>query len=192
MTGLIILAAGASTRFGRPKQNVVYKGRTLLQKAVETALASFCDPVVVVIGAYPELIKPSLENYHVMLVENDNWREGVASSIRAGITRLLQSHPDLQSIIIMPVDQPFIDTSLLNLLIMAKGRDGIVASAFEDNLGPPVLFDKVYFQDLLALKGTEGIKKVIHHYPHAVVEISFPNGSVDIDTEEDYEQINAR
>jgi molybdenum cofactor cytidylyltransferase len=190
-TGLIILAAGASTRLGRPKQNLVYKGRTLLQKAIETATASFCEPVIVVLGSNTEAIQPSLQGYRVTIVKNENWQEGMASSILAGIRQLQTSHPRVQSVILMLTDQPFVDTSLLNLLIMAKGRDGIVAAAYSNTLGAPVLFDKVYFDDLLQLKGADGAKKVMHHYPHAVVEISFPKGSVDIDTEDDYEKLFA-
>jgi molybdenum cofactor cytidylyltransferase len=189
MTGAIILAAGSSSRLGSPKQNLVYKGRTLLQRTVETVLASICRPVIVVLGAHSEVVKPTLAGYDVTIIENKEWAEGMASSIRAGVNALKLTNPDIPELMLLLSDQPMIDTSLLNMLALAKSRDGIVASAYNGTLGPPALFDKVYLDDLLALKGHEGAKKVIHHYPHAVTEIPFPAASMDIDTVEDYERI---
>jgi molybdenum cofactor cytidylyltransferase len=187
MTGIIILAAGSSSRLGKPKQNLVYKGKTLLQRAIETALASICDPVIVVLGANAVVIRPSVENYKVTIVKNPEWHEGMASSIRIGIKELLKLKPDIQSVILMLCDQPFVDTYVLNHLILAKSKEGITVCSYNDTVGPPVLFDAIYFDDLLMLKGAEGAKKVIQKYPDKVVEILFPQGSVDIDTLEDYE-----
>jgi len=191
MTGAIILAAGSSSRLGLPKQNLVFKGKTLLQRAVETAEASICEPIIVVLGANADLIRPTLAGYQITIVQNDDWQQGMASSIQAGAKELKNTNPALDSLILMLCDQPFVDTWLLNLLIMAKGKDGIVVSAYNDTIGPPVLFDKIYLDDLIALKGAEGAKKVIQHYPHAIVEITFPQGGIDIDTIADYEKLNA-
>jgi len=189
MTGIIILAAGSSSRLGSPKQNLVYKGKTLLQRAVDTALASICEPVIVVLGANSEAIRPAIENSGVTIIQNDNWKEGMASSIRAGIGQLQNVSPDIKSVILMLCDQPFIDTYLLNMLIMAKSKHGIITSAYNETVGPPVLFDAIYFNDLLSLKGVEGAKLVIQKYPDMVTEIPFPPGSIDIDTVEDYEKL---
>jgi molybdenum cofactor cytidylyltransferase len=189
MTGVIILAAGSSSRLGTPKQNLLYKGQTLLQRAVETALASICSPVIVVLGANSQVIKPTLAGYKVTIVENEHWSEGMAATIRTGIVSLKTSDLQVQSVVLMLSDQPFIDTWLLNHMVLAKARDGIVVSAYNNTVGAPVLFDKVYFDDLMALNGAEGAKKVIQHYPHAVIEIPFPAAAVDIDTIADYEKI---
>ena len=191
MTGIIILAAGSSSRLGSPKQNLLYKGKTLLQRAVETAEASICEPIVVVLGANAGLIMPTLAGYQITIAQNDDWQRGMASSIQAGVKTLQNINPGIQSVILMLCDQPFVDTWLLNLLVMAKGKDGIVVSAYNDVQGPPVLFDKVYLDDLLALKGAEGAKKVIQQYPHAIVEITFPQGGIDIDTVVDYEKLKS-
>jgi len=191
MTGIIILAAGSSSRLGSPKQNLVYKGKTLLQRAVETAEASICDRIVVVLGANGDSIRPTLDGYQIRIAQNNDWQQGMASSIKTGVEALQNRNPGIQSVILMLCDQPFVDTWLLNLLIMAQGKDGIVVSGYNDAIGPPVLFDKVYLDDLLALKGAEGAKKVIQHYPHAIVEITFPQGSIDIDTIADYEKLNS-
>jgi molybdenum cofactor cytidylyltransferase len=190
MTGIIILAAGSSSRLGKAKQNLVYKGKTLLQRTIETALASVCAPVIVVLGANAPIIRPTIEQYDIIIVWNADWDEGMASSIREGITALKRLSPESRSVILSLCDQPFVDTYVLNHLIMAKSKEGIVASAYNDAIGPPVLFDATYFDDLLALKGSEGAKKVIQQYSEKVIEIIFPQGSIDIDTIEDFEQLS--
>ncbi|WP_295669863.1 nucleotidyltransferase family protein [uncultured Mucilaginibacter sp.] len=190
MTGIIILAAGSSSRLGKPKQNLIFKGKTLLQRAIETAIASVCEPVVVVLGGNAEAIEPTIKNYDINIIHNPEWNEGMSSSIRTGLSGLLKIEPNIQSVILMLCDQPFTDTYLLNHLIMANGEQGITACSYNNTTGPPVLFDVVYFKDLLSLKGTEGAKKVIHKYPDKVIEILFPHGSVDIDTIEDFEKLN--
>jgi molybdenum cofactor cytidylyltransferase len=191
MTGIIILAAGSSSGLGTPKQNLVYKGKTLLQRAIDTAMASVCEPVIVVLGANSEVIRPAIENNDVIIVQNDEWKEGMSSSIRTGIMELQRISPDIKSVILMLCDQPFIDTYLLNMLIVSKSKHGIIVSAFNDTIGPPVLFDAVYFHDLLSLKGAEGAKTVVQKYPTWVTEIPFPQGGIDIDTMEDFEEIVA-
>ncbi|HWZ05047.1 MAG TPA: nucleotidyltransferase family protein [Mucilaginibacter sp.] len=190
MTGIIILAAGSSSRLGKPKQNLVFKGKTLLQRAIETAIASVCEPVIVVLGANADVIESIIKNYDINIVHNPDWDEGMSSSIRAGVSALLKIDPNIQSAILMLCDQPFTDTYLLNHLIMANEEPGITVCTYNNTMGPPVLFDAVYFSELLLLKGAEGAKKVIHKYPDKVVEIVFPHGSIDIDTMEDFEKLN--
>jgi molybdenum cofactor cytidylyltransferase len=190
MTGLIILAAGSSSRLGSPKQNLNYKGKTLLQTAIETALASVCKPVIVVLGANADVIRPTIESSNITIVQNPDWEEGMASSIRSGITELKNIAPDAESVILMLCDQPFVDTYLLNMLIIVKSKAGIAVCSYNETVGPPVLFDAIYFEELLLLKGNEGAKKLIEKHAHTVTEIPFRQGSVDIDTVDDYEKIN--
>ena len=189
MTGIIILAAGPSSRLGRPKQNLVYKGETLLQRAVNLACAPSSALVIVVLGANEEEVAPTIENKKVTIVKNLDWREGMASSIRAGITMIQDITPEITSVILMLCDQPFVDTALIDQLIQKKQAKGIVACAYNDAIGPPVLFDKKYFDELLLLKGQEGAKKLLLKLPDDVETIPFPLGSVDIDTMGDYEKL---
>jgi len=190
MTGIIILAAGSSRRLGQPKQNLVFKGGTLLQRAVETAIASVCAPVIVVLGANAGVIRPTVEHYKITIIENPDWAEGMSSSIRVGITALQNFAPTAESAILMLCDQPFVDTYLLNHLVLAKPESSIVSYFYNDTPGPPALFDAVYFDDLQLLTGAEGAKKVIQKYPEKTVEIVFPPGRIDIDTIEDFEKIS--
>ena len=189
MTGVVILAAGSSSRLGKPKQNLVYQGRTLLQKAVETAVASVCKPIIVVLGANAENIKPTIQKKEITILYNADWAEGMASSVRCGIEELKKSSPDVSSVILMLCDQPFADTGLLNAMVekQLKLSPGIVACGYNDTIGVPVLFENKYFDELLLLKGQEGAKKLLLKYKGLVSSIPFALGSVDIDTVEDHD-----
>ncbi|MDF2431649.1 MAG: molybdenum cofactor cytidylyltransferase [Mucilaginibacter sp.] len=191
MTGIIILAAGASVRLGKPKQNLIYKGQTLLQRTIETANASVCDPVIVVTGANKDVIEPTIKNLNIITVYNEAWQEGMASSIRSGIIEMQKIEPKVTSVILMLCDQPLVDTHILNLLILAKSKEGIAVCAYNETLGPPALFDAVYFPELLSLKGQEGAKKLLLKYADKAHVIPFPQGIIDIDTLEDFEKLSA-
>ncbi len=189
MTGIIILAAGSSSRLGKPKQNLVYKGQTLLQRAIATAAASVCNPVIVVLGANVQMIKPTIESDAINIIHNPDWQEGMASSIRSGINAVKKIEPKADSVILMLCDQPFVGAALLDKLVQKKSAKGIVASGYNDIIGAPVLFDGVYFDELLLLKGQEGAKKLLLKYPDDVATVPFPLGGFDIDTMEDYEKL---
>jgi len=189
MTGIIILAAGSSSRLGKPKQNLVYKGQTLLQRAVATAVASVCKPVIVVLGANEEVIKPTIESDAINIIYNRDWQEGMASSIRSGINALQKIEPKAGSAILMLCDQPFVEAALLDELVQKRSGKGIVVSGYNDTMGAPVLFDAAYFNELLLLKGQEGAKKLLLKYPDDLTTIQFPLGGIDIDTVEDYEKL---
>jgi len=190
MTAAIILAAGSSSRLGRPKQNVIFRGKTLLQHAVETALTARFKPVVVVLGANERLIKPTLISYPVTLLKNDNWESGMASSIVAGIDHV-KDIPGVDACVLLLSDQPLISTSLL-INISEKhmsSAKGIIASGYNDTEGPPALFEKKYFHDLLTLTGNEGAKKLFAAYADDTSSVPFADGHIDIDTAEDLERL---
>lgn len=188
MTGLILLAAGASTRLGKPKQNLVLEGKTLLQRAIHTALDSVCTPVVVVLRPDSKILLPAETTAAVTIVQNQEWEEGMAASIRCGLAELITLEPRVASCIFIVCDQPFVDAALLNTLVQVKEQDksGMVASAYKDTLGTPVLFDKLYFPELLSLRGQEGAKKIILKHRKDVATVPFPAGAIDIDTAADY------
>jgi len=189
-TGVIILAAGSSSRLGRPKQLIEFQGKKLIQKAIEEAQKSKADALVVVLGWNSELIKSTFDSKQIPFVINENWEEGMASSMQAGLSFLMENEQPDQVILIL-VDQPFVDANLLNRLILEKERTGkgIVACAYSETLGVPAIFDQKYFEELLMLKGTDGAKKVILRNKADVFEIEFPLGAVDLDTEEDLRQL---
>ncbi len=188
--GLIILAAGASTRMGTPKQLLAYRGCTLIRHMAEVAIASVCQPVAVVLGAYAERITPEVSQLPVQIVENQQWAEGMSSSIRVGIEALLTRNQSLEAVAIALCDQPFVSSQMLDRIVEAYRFTGkpIIACEYSGTLGVPVLFSRALFSELMALKSTEGAKQIIRKHIHEVFSVPFPEGAIDIDTPKDYEQ----
>jgi molybdenum cofactor cytidylyltransferase len=189
--GLIILAAGASTRMGTPKQLLLYRGCTLIRHMAEVAIASVCQPIVIVLGANAERIKPEISQLPIQIVENQQWQEGMSSSIQVGIEALLAVNQHLDAVAIALCDQPFVSSQTLNQLLEAYYFTGkpIIASEYSVTFGVPALFSGTLFSELMALKSTEGAKKLINKHIHEVFSVPFPEGAIDIDTPNDYEQL---
>ncbi|MCJ8165062.1 nucleotidyltransferase family protein [Pontibacter sp. E15-1] len=191
MTGLVLLAAGASVRMGKPKQELLYKGKTLLGHAIDVALDSVCEPVVVVLQPDATLALPDTQK-PVLTVHNPNWRQGMSASIHCGLAALMAAAPEVTGAIFMVCDQPFVETALLNSLVQtnAGSGKGIVACYYQGTLGTPVLFNRVYFEELLYLRGKEGAKKLLFRHSEDVATLPFSLGAVDIDTPEDYKRLH--
>ena len=192
-TGIILLAAGSSTRLGRAKQLIEFQGKTLIKKAIEEAQNSQADCLVLVLGSNPELIQTGFDTSSTPYIINADWQNGMSSSMQAGL-RFLMEKEEIDQVLLMLCDQPFVDASLLDQLITAKETSGkgIVAAAYSNTLGVPALFDKRYFEELLQLTGSEGAKKVIFNHQAEVHALDFPLGAVDLDTEEDVNQFLIR
>lgn len=169
-TGIIILAAGSSSRLGRSKQLLDYKGKTLLQNVINEALEKNCQSVIVVLGANAEEIASKHQNDQVNLVINESWENGIASSIVAGLLTMVKNNSEIESIIIAVADQVFIKMNNFNNLIEKQKETGknIIASTYAETIGTPVLFKKDYFEALLSLTGEEGAKKILKQYSQDV------------------------
>ena len=189
--GIVILAAGASTRLGKPKQLLQYRGRTLLGHAINEATNSNADAVVVIFGKDADLFKKEIDEKKIRVAINSSWEEGMASSVRLGLDTLLNDKPYIDAVIFMVCDQPHISSSILNELIKTqqKTTKQIVTCNYGDSLGPPALFHKKYFKELMKLSGDAGARKIIQQNMNDVATILFPEGKIDIDTEEDYENL---
>ncbi len=195
MTGIVILAAGASTRMGQPKQQLKLGNRTLLQMSIDAAVNSEAEAVVIVLGAKAAEIEMQITaSEQVTVCKNDDWPSGMASSIRSGLLELLDIHPDIGNALFMLCDQPFTETALLNRLIekQQEKKAGIVACTYQETTGAPVLFNRSYFNELLTLTGQEGAKKLLTEFSEEVVTVPFDKGGVDIDTPEDYQRLLER
>lgn len=184
-----MLAAGISSRLGSPKQLLPYNGKTLLKHAVDEAANSHADGVVVVLGANADLFLKEINSSRVTVVENKEWEEGMATSIRAGLNTLLKKSPPVDAVIFMVCDQPFVSASVLNDLINTYKETGkpIVTCNYAGATGPPAFFHKSLFAELMHLKGDAGARKIIQQHKEEVAMVLFPKGSIDIDTMEDYE-----
>jgi molybdenum cofactor cytidylyltransferase len=194
--GIIILAAGGSTRLGRPKQLLAFQGRSLIRRVTLTALASICRPVVVVLGAYAGSIKVELLDLPVTLVCNSEWEAGIGSSIKLGLKAMatMESATALQTeaALFMLGDQPFITPAFLNELAGAFSvSGGIVASAYHNTVGVPAVFGANFHGELVSLPRGQGAKCIMTRHPEKVHAIDFPEGVIDIDTQEDYELLLA-
>jgi len=191
MTGIIILAAGSSSRMGQPKQQLVYQDKTLLQRAIEAAKGVQAHALLVVLGANNQTILDDVDSKHLDVVINPEWEQGMSSSIKSGITALQTLYPKIDDVLMMLCDQPFVNTELLVKLIDAKPPtdDAIVACKYKDTIGVPVLFGKNWFADLQDLKGEDGAKKLLLTHQDKVVTVPFDKGSIDIDTPDDYQQL---
>jgi molybdenum cofactor cytidylyltransferase len=189
-TGILILAAGNSSRLGQPKQLLDFKEKSLLRNVAEESL-KITRSVVVVTGSSSIEISKEIDDLDLIITENKIWNEGMGSSIHIGFNQLLDSFPTIENCIISVCDQPFIEASVFSELIQMQqySQKGIVASKYADTLGTPVLFTKRYFTDLSKLTGQEGAKKLLQKFKDDIAEINFEKGAIDIDTQNDYQQL---
>lgn len=187
-TAIIILAAGNSSRLGEPKQLLLYQGKTLLRHTADEAL-KVTSRIVVVTGETNIHIEEEIKHSHQ--IRNENWAEGMASSLKKGLKEAVQRFPEVEQFIFTVCDQPFITDSIFQALIDKKdtSKKGIVASSYADTLGVPVLFDSSYSEKLLNLNGQEGARKLIQQYKDDTAFVPFPQGLWDIDTPEDYKKL---
>lgn len=191
-SSIIILAAGESSRLGSPKQLLPYGASTLLQHSIDVALASSVESCMVILGANAELITAAINKAEINLFVHNEWKEGMASTIRYGLNVLTTMNPQTEVVIFMVADQPFTTAELLDQLLDAHLTNGskIVAAKYQDTFGTPVLFHKTFFPELLQLKGDVGAKSVLRKHLNDVSFVPFPKGHIDIDTIDDYNNLS--
>jgi len=189
--GIVVLAAGASSRLGLPKQLLVIGQTTLLQHSISVALGSLAQKVVVVLGAGASGIHTATADDKLAFIENKQWQEGMSSSIRCGLGHITRQCPQLQSVLFMACDQPFVSVELLNKLVTLQQETDspIVASTYAGTTGIPAIFHAALFPELLLLTGDRGAKKLIERHRQHVATVAFPQGHIDIDTGEDYRNL---
>lgn len=190
-TAIIILAAGNSSRFGSTKQLLQFNNKTLLQHVIDEAIESGAEPIVVVIGANANEISKEIKSDKAEIVFNKDWEEGMASGIVAGLKKAITLNNDIENAIIAVCDQPFISSALFKQLYKTKNENlkHIVASTYANTIGTPALFTQKYFDTLMSLIGDEGAKKILLANKHDVITIDFPQGGIDIDTQDDYKKL---
>lgn len=147
--------------------------------------------ILVVLGAHADQLKKEVDGTKAMVVENSDWQEGMASSIRCGIATLTEMSPNTAGAILMVCDQPYVTSSLLNDLLKAHLDTGkpIVTCSYANTFGPPAFFYKNLFPELLSLTGDVGARSVIRQHANEVAVVLFQKGRIDIDTEKDFENL---
>jgi molybdenum cofactor cytidylyltransferase len=180
----IVLAAGASSRFGSPKQLVRIDGRPLLHAAVSRAVEVAGHSVTVVLGAHAAELAPLLRHSPASIVINRDWSEGMASSIRAGVMRLPGSCTGAMLVL---ADQAAVTAEDLRRLASAWRRqpEYIVAAQYGSTLGAPAVFPSSSFRSLTELRGDRGAQALFKRNPDRVIRVPMDSASIDIDTPED-------
>jgi molybdenum cofactor cytidylyltransferase len=191
--GIIILAAGASIRLGKPKQQLEYEGKSLLRRSVEAALECECGNVVVVLGYEADEFAKEVCDLPVNTAWNHNWAEGISSSIKAGLAGLLETSPEIAAVVIMLSDQPYVNKKTIAYLVNTYESSGkpIVAAEYNGILGVPALFDRKMFDELSKLEGDAGARVVIRqNVGDKVATIQAPEAAFDVDTPEDFQRMS--
>ncbi len=174
---------------GKSKQTLqLEEGKSLLQKTIETALATSLKPVIVVVGANKAEVVPELGGLPVTIVDNAFWEEGMASSIKIGLAGLFMTEPKLDGVLMLVCDQPYLTTSLLNQMVATYEESGkkAVACRYEKSWGVPVLIGRELLAELIEISGDHGAKSFLKKHRDDVAFVEFPKGNVDLDTPEDY------
>lgn len=180
----IVLAAGASTRFGSAKQLVRVAGRPLLHTAVTRAAEVTGNALIVVLGSGAAQLAPLLKHSPGSVVINQEWREGLASSIRAGVARLPAA---CSAVMLLLADQAAVTADDLRRLAGSwrKQPQHIAAALYGGFCGVPAIFPRSSFRALRGLRGDTGARALLTRDPDRVVRVPMPSAAIDVDTPED-------
>ncbi|MEA3351240.1 MAG: nucleotidyltransferase family protein [Chloroflexota bacterium] len=184
----IVLAAGGASRFGEPKQLLLWHGRALVWHVADKAVEAGLSPVIVVGGDYMESLRSSLAGLAVSLIHNPHWKQGQSTSVRAGVGAVPASG---MGAMLLLADQPQIPVTLIRKLMQIHASDGapIVAPRVQNQRANPVLFDRVVFDDLMKLSGDIGGRKLFSKYKPEWVTWHDTSILLDVDTREDYREL---
>lgn len=186
----IIVAAGSSSRLGEPKQLILIDGEPLLQRAIRCAVEAGASPVFVMLGAHRDLIEHSIDFRSAKLVVNDEWEEGLASSIRMGVKTAQTEAPTAEGLLLMTCDQPSVTAEHLHRLILmsyAQSAPTAIVSRYGGTRGIPAIFPRQAIHDLLDLRGDKGARELLAKPPWPVISIPLAGGEIDIDSPKDLE-----
>jgi molybdenum cofactor cytidylyltransferase len=189
MITALILGAGRSTRMGTPKLLLSLAGKTLLARVIDAARASRCDDVLVVVGEGAEAVEREAAAAGVRTVLNPRYREGMGTSLAAGIVALA---PGCEAAVVMLGDQPCVDATAVDALIDAYRvtRRPIVASRYGEVVGAPTLIARPMFAEAAALSGDAGGRVLIRRHPDLVAHAQLPaSAACDVDTPEEFERL---
>ena len=180
---MVILAAGEGRRYGGIKQLAPIQNKPMLLHVMEHCRACPDTDLYVVLGAHEKAIRAQIDRGETSVLLNENWRDGIASSIRAATEKL---QFDYDALCFIGGDQPFVPTARLQRMISCwqLNPDRIFCAAYGDTYGIPALFPQRYFTHLLELRGDQGAKSLLKEEGPMVEHIDIPEAAMDIDTPE--------
>jgi len=182
--GIIILAAGESSRMNGSKQLLTNGKTSLLRQAVITA-TSLGFPVLTVLGANYDEHKMQIDDLNTEVLFNLDWNKGMGNSLKFGLENINRLHPGLQGFMFMVCDQPLLTNDLLHQLVNKfNDNRNIVASLYAGATGVPVIFHRKYYKELMKLPDDRGAQMLVKKYEAEGVD--FPQGTIDIDTDDDW------
>jgi molybdenum cofactor cytidylyltransferase len=189
----VILAAGASTRMGQAKQLLPLGGTTVLSQTIDNVRSAGLVEIVLVLGASAEVIRRQLPQSlleGLKVVVNQAYRQGMASSLREGLSAL---DPQTGGALIILGDQPFVRPQTLHQIMAGYHRSGaqIVIPSYQGKRGNPVLLSRSVFPEVMALEGDTGCRAIFSNHLNAIlkVEVEDPGILLDIDNQHDYDRL---
>ncbi|MGD9241031.1 MAG: nucleotidyltransferase family protein [Desulfobacterales bacterium] len=194
-TAGIILAAGAATRFGQPKQLLRLKDKYLIERVLDAALNSRLARVVLVLGFAHQKIQKALgkklRHAKLQIEVNPHYQKGQGHSLQVGLSSVINTFP---AVMFLLADQPLVDAATINCLLdkfWSADKD-IGVPTFHGKRGNPSIFSQKFYQHIMKIKGDIGARQIINAHPERVLEIEIKNPLLfsDVDTPEDFEKIN--
>ena len=184
----VVLAGGASTRFGKPKQLLDYKGEPFIRRIAKTALAVKLFPVVIVIGAVTDPITKVIEDLEVEVAHNKNWESGQSTSLKVGVNAILGR---CSAAIFLMSDMPLVSPELLNRMkiIYMREQVPVIVPRVNGQRTNPVLFSESCFNDLLSIQGDQGGRAIFDRYPIRWLDVDDPRLLIDVDDGESYKKL---
>lgn len=189
----VVLAGGASTRLGQPKQLLTLHGESLLRRTIRLAQEAGFDPICVVVGAHAGLMQAEIADLVVTIVENPNWRSGMGSSLRAGVMAAV--HPEVPDhLLLLVCDQPALNAALLRGMREQHLTAGtpITAARYSGRMGVPAILARRFFPELLNVPGDQGARSILERHVAEALSIPFEEGAYDIDVPQDMQHLTAR
>ncbi|WP_419804926.1 nucleotidyltransferase family protein [Terriglobus sp.] len=186
--GAVILAAGASTRLGQPKQLLQFGGETLVERMVRIAHEAGAQTVFAVLGANYQPIFRVLQPYQpeLRVLLNQRWAEGMGTSI--ALAAAAAERHNVDDLLVLTCDQVAVTPGHLRELVAASHREHVVASTYSSRRGVPALFPEFSFHALQHLSGDRGARDLLQH--DDVLQLPLPGGEIDIDTPGDLAQLS--
>lgn len=194
-TAGIILAAGASTRFGQPKQLLRLKDRYLIEWVLDAALDARLKRIILVLGYAHQKIQQTLgkklDHPKIQIEINPHYKDGQSSSLQIGLSSVRDTYP---AVMFLLADQPLVDAVTLNFLLNQfwSTDKNICVPTSAGSIGNPCIFGSRFYPQIMKISGDIGARRIIQTNPQQVqkVQIQNPHFFLDIDTPRDLEKIN--